>query len=159
MQTPFSTVLSAVATTIAMIATAARSGRPMSNGAAVSKLITNGITISSSGNCTDRNNPNCTSLEGVLSGTIDTIIALKGYSGCGSLVITGGTETGHDNCPDKTHWNGYKLDVRHAPCLDNYICRTSTSTCVRSDGFPCWTIGGVDGLYCDEGSHWDIVFR
>ncbi|KAF9318220.1 hypothetical protein BG003_011614 [Podila horticola] len=113
----------------------------------------------SSGGCTDRNNPNCTSLEGVLSGTVDTVIAFKGYSGCSSLVITGGIETGHGNGPGKTHWNGYKLDVRHSSCLDNYIHNSFAVAFVRSDGARCWKAGGSGNLYCDEGSHWDIIFN
>ncbi|KAG0091303.1 hypothetical protein BGZ92_001037, partial [Podila epicladia] len=108
----FSTIFSTVAA-MAMIVSAAGSGTPMTHAAAVAKLNANGITISSSGGCTDRNNPNCTSLQGVLSGTVDTVIALKGYSKCPSLVITGGTETGHGTGSGKTHWNGYKLDLRH----------------------------------------------
>jgi hypothetical protein len=39
-------------------------------------------------------NPKCTSYEGILSGTVDSVITLKKASGC-DLVITGGTEVGH----------------------------------------------------------------
>ncbi|KAF9291194.1 hypothetical protein BGZ74_000402 [Mortierella antarctica] len=131
----------------------------MSHAAAVAKLNANGITIASSGGCTDRNNPNCTSLQGVLSGTVDTVIALKGYSGCSSLVITGGTETGHGTGSGKTHWNGYKLDLRHVACLDNYIHNSFAFAFVRSDGARCWKAASSGNLYCDEGNHWDIVFN
>ncbi|KAF9283899.1 hypothetical protein BGZ68_005049 [Mortierella alpina] len=142
-----------------MIACTEGSGTPMSHSAAVAKLNANGITISSSGNCVDRNNPNCTSLQGVLSGTVDTVIALKGYSGCPSLVITGGTETGHGNGAGKTHWNGYKLDLRHVACLDTYIRNNFGSPFTRGDGAKCRIAGSSGNIYCDEGSHWDIVFN
>ncbi|KFH62138.1 hypothetical protein MVEG_11777 [Podila verticillata NRRL 6337] len=158
MHITFSTIFSAAAA-MATIACAAGSGSPMSHGAAVAKLNANDITIASSGGCTDRNNPKCTSLEGVLSGTVDTVISLKGDSGCSSLVITGGTETGHGDDFDKTHWKGYKLDVRHVPCLDNYIHNAFEFAFVRSDGACCWKAGDSGNLYCDEGSHWDVVFN
>ncbi|KAF9327153.1 hypothetical protein BG006_009487 [Podila minutissima] len=158
MHPSFSTIFSAIAA-VAMIASAAASGSPMSHAAAVAKLNANGITISSSGGCTDRNKPNCTSLQGVLSGTVDTVIALKGYSGCSSLAITGGTETGHGTGSGKTHWNGYKLDLRHVACLDNYIHNNFAYAFVRSDGARCWKAASSGNLYCDEGNHWDIVFN
>lgn len=126
----------------------AASGSPMSHAAAVAKLNANGITITSSGNCTDRNNPNCTSLEGVLSGTVDGVIKLKGYSRCASVVITGGTETGHQAGPGKTHGNGYKLDLRHQPCLDNYIQNTFGSPFTRADGAKCRVAGSSGDIYC-----------
>lgn len=61
------------------------------------KLEAAGISIYSSGGCSDQNNPHCTSLQGIHSECIDGpygIIAFKRNSGC-SITITGGTEVGH----------------------------------------------------------------
>ncbi|KAG0040059.1 hypothetical protein BGZ82_005530 [Podila clonocystis] len=79
----------------------------------------NSITFTSTGGCADRNNPNCTSLEGVFSGTVGTAITFKGYNGCSSLVITGSTETRHGSVSGKPRWNGYKINLSHMLYLDN----------------------------------------
>jgi len=49
-----------------------------------------GMSISSSGGCSDRNNPTCTSLEQVNCRTISEIINYKTASGC-AITITGST--------------------------------------------------------------------
>jgi hypothetical protein len=59
-----------------------------SHSEAVSKISAAGIGIYSSGNCSDRGNRRCTSLEQVKCRTIDGIVALKISSRC-SIVITG----------------------------------------------------------------------
>jgi hypothetical protein len=105
----------------------------MSHADAAAKLRANGISISSTGNCSDKNNPNCTSLEGVLTGTIDNAVILKGACGC-ELVVTGGTETGHGTGPGKTHGNGYKLDYRKTSGLNSYILNHFAYAGVRGDG-------------------------
>lgn len=87
---------------------------------ATSMLRSSGITWSSSGNCSDRNNPTCTSFEQVNLATIQGAQTLKSASGC-ALNITGGTETGHAS-GTYSHWNGYKLDYAlGSGCLGNYI--------------------------------------
>ena len=62
------------------------------------RLLTNaGIAVVSSGNCSNQNQANCTSLQGIHSDCIDGpygIIAFKRNSGC-SITVTGGTEVGH----------------------------------------------------------------
>lgn len=61
-----------------------------------------GIGVSSSGNCNDQNQKNCTSLNGIHSECIDGpygIIAFKSASGCDAITITGGTEVGHKPGP------------------------------------------------------------
>lgn len=128
----------------------------MSDGAARSKLRGAGISVSSSGNCSDRNNPNCTSLEAVLSGTIDNAITLKGACKC-TLIVTGGTETGHGGKgPGKSHWNGYKLDFGKNTQLNNYIKNTFTYIGKRGDGYPMWK-SGAGNIYCVSliGNHVD----
>ncbi|KAG2002292.1 hypothetical protein CC2G_004493 [Coprinopsis cinerea AmutBmut pab1-1] len=104
-----------------------------------------------------RNNPRCTSYQGILSGTVDGVITLKNAAGVSSLVITGGTETGHATGGTYTHGNGYKVDVRHSTQLDNYIKTAFTKIANRGDGYPQWRAASGN-IYCDEGSHWDITY-
>jgi len=93
-----------------------------------------------------RNNPTCTSYEGILSGTVDGVITLKNASGASSLVITGGTEVGHAS-GTYSHYNGYKVDVRHTTTLDNYIHTAFTRIANRSDGYPQWQAASGN-IYC-----------
>ena len=60
------------------------------NAQAVAEVKSVGINIHSSGGCSDRNNPSCTSLDQVRCNTITCIKSLKTSSGC-ALTITGGT--------------------------------------------------------------------
>ena len=87
-------------------------GETLSHGAAKSQLQAAGVTVFSSGNCSDPTKKNCTSLNGVRQSTIDEAIALKIACGC-TVVVTGGTETGHTDDEDGIfdHANGYKIDV------------------------------------------------
>lgn len=78
--------------------------------------LANGISVSSSGNCSNQNNASCTSLEGIPAPVVNRINALRNASGC-NLVITGGTETGH-----KTHGTGRgSVDFREDSCLGNFL--------------------------------------
>jgi len=133
-----------------------RSGVPLTQAQAEARLIPNGITASSTGGCTNKNNPSCTSYDGILSGTVDGVITLKKASGVSSLIITGGTEVGHAS-GTYSHANGYKVDVRHSTSLDNYIHTAFTKIADRADGYPQWQAPSGN-LYCDEGSHWDITY-
>lgn len=133
-----------------------RSGTPLTQAQAEARLIPNGITASSSGGCTTKSNPTCTSYSGILSGTVDGVITLKKASGVSSLVITGGTEVGHAS-GTYSHGNGYKVDVRHSTTLDNYIHSAFTKIANRGDGYPQWRAASGN-IYCDEGSHWDITY-
>lgn len=123
----------------------------MSHSAAASKLNGAGIGITSSGGCSDRNQPNCTSLEQVNSATIDGAITLKNASKC-DLTVTGGTETGHAS-GTYSHWNGYKLDFHMTSCLTNYVKNTFTSI-----GGNKWQ-SGSGNIYFDESNHWDVTFH
>ncbi|KAF9456051.1 hypothetical protein BDZ94DRAFT_469989 [Collybia nuda] len=132
------------------------SGTPLTQAQAEARLIPNGITASSTGGCTDRTVSTCTSYQGILSGTVDGVITLKSASGSSSLVITGGTEVGHAS-GQFSHANGFKVDVRHATVVDNYIHNTFTRIANRADGFPQWEAASGN-IYCDEGTHWDITY-
>lgn len=142
---------------------ASASGTPLAQAQAEARLIPNGITATSPGRCTDKNNPSCVSYEGILSGTVDGVINLKRASGVASLIVVGGTEVGHGKDGEYSHANGYKIDLQPSPALDSYIKRTFQYVGLRGDGFPMWKSASGD-LYCDEASHsgipthWDIVY-
>ena len=136
-------------------ATADASGAKMTQSAAAKKLRAAHVTWSSSGGCTTRSNPHCTSFSGIRSGTVNGVITLKKASGC-AVTITGGTEVGH--APGTySHYNGYKVDVAHNGCVDRYVKRSFTYIGHRGDGYPQWRAASGN-LYCDEGSHWDITY-
>lgn len=117
---------------------------------ATSMLRSSGITWSSSGNCSDRNNPTCTSFSQVNLATIRGAQTLKSASGC-TLNITGGTETGHAS-GTYSHWNGYKLDYSLGTCVGNYI-RSHFSYI----GGNKWQ-SGSGNIYFLESNHWDVTY-
>jgi hypothetical protein len=114
-----------------------------------------GITWSSSGGCTNRNNSTCTSFEQINDSTVYGARTLKTSSGC-AVNITGGTETGHAS-GTYSHWNGYKIDISKYTCIGNYIHNNFTRIADRADGYPQWR-SGAGNIYADEGSHWDITY-
>ncbi|KAK2594374.1 hypothetical protein QQS21_007934 [Conoideocrella luteorostrata] len=144
------------AITTAVLAASAANAAKLSQAEAEARLKPNGITASSSGGCTNRQNKSCTSYDQINSSTVDGVLTLKRASGCSSLIITGGTEIGHAG-GTYSHYNGYKVDLRHQACLDNYIKNTFTKIADRSDGYPQWRAASGN-LYCDEGNHWDITY-
>jgi hypothetical protein len=127
----------------------------ISHSSATSQLRSAGITWSSSGGCSDRNKPTCTSFDGIRQSTIDGIITFKRISGC-AVNITGGTETGHAS-GTYSHWNGYKVDTSLTTCISNYI--TSHYTYVGYiSGFGDQYRSPSGNLYTKEGSHWDVLY-
>ena len=114
-----------------------------------------GITWSSSGNCTTRSNPSCTSFDQINSGTVDTIITLKHASGC-AINITGGTEVGHAS-GTYSHYNGYKVDISPTTCVSNYITSHYAYYGVRSDGATMYRAASGN-IYARESNHWDITY-
>ncbi len=117
---------------------------------ATSRLRAAGITWSSSGNCSNRNDPTCTSFEQVNLATIQGAETLKSASGC-ALNITGGTETGHAS-GTYSHWNGYKLDYSLGTCVGNYIRSRFTYI-----GGNKWQ-SGSGNIYFLESNHWDVTY-
>jgi hypothetical protein len=144
-----------VAATVAMALPASASGVKMSQSEAAGSLSAVGITWSSSGGCTTRSNPHCTSFEQINSGTVNGVRTLKTASGC-AVNITGGTEVGHAS-GTYSHYNGYKVDVGHNGCLDGYVLSAFTRIADRGDGYPQWR-SAAGNVYCDEVSHWDITY-
>ena len=114
-----------------------------------------GITWSSSGGCTDRNNPTCTSFDGLRQATVDGGVTLRNASGC-ALNITGGTEVGHAG-GEYSHGNGYKLDFTRSTCLTSWVHSTYTYIGLRGDGAPMYQAASGN-IYADEGNHWDVTY-
>ncbi|MBB1252469.1 hypothetical protein H3146_03645 [Streptomyces sp. OF3] len=109
-----------------------------------------GITWSSSGNCSDRNRPTCTSFEQIREDTVKGAITLKRASGC-ALNVTGGTETGHAS-GTYSHWNGYKLDYSLSTCVQNYVNANFSYI-----GGNKWR-SGSGNVYYRESNHWDVTY-
>ncbi|MGH3881666.1 MAG: hypothetical protein ACRDSK_31975 [Actinophytocola sp.] len=125
-------------------------GKEISHKAAAAKLRNANIGWVSSGGCSNRNNPTCTSFTDIKSGTINGVITFKKSSKC-KITVTGGTETGH--APGKySHWNGYKIDISRTSCATNYIKRNFSYI-----GGAKWR-SSAGNVYFDEGDHWDITY-
>ncbi len=126
--TPISTTAAPAATTpgAGTPAPGPGTGGPTSTGlythAEAMAALAAGISVSSTGNCSNPNNSSCTSLEGIPVSVINRVNTLRTASGC-SLVITGGTETGH-----KTHGAGRgSVDFREDSCLGNFLRNNVTN--------------------------------
>ncbi|MEU2135081.1 GH25 family lysozyme [Streptomyces sp. NPDC018352] len=108
-----------------------------------------------------------TSLAGVRARTIQGVIALKKASGGCTIVITGGTESGHSTRGNHSHANGYKLDLRtrdEGRRVTNWIKTTQRKGAPRGTNAR-WhgTLAGISAEYVYEiprsgGVHWDITF-
>ncbi|MFJ4711939.1 hypothetical protein [Streptomyces sp. NPDC088785] len=122
---------------------------------ATSMFSSSGITWSSSGGCSNRNNSTCTSFDQLNLATAQGAQTLRSASGC-ALNITGGTETGHAS-GTYSHWNGYKLDFGKSTCLTNYIKNNFAYIGLRGDGAPQYKAGSGN-IYADEGNHWDVTY-
>ncbi|MFJ8577167.1 hypothetical protein [Micromonospora sp. NPDC093277] len=143
---------------IAAVVTALGFGTPafaVTHASATTQLRNAGISWVSSGNCSDRNTPTCTSFEGIRQATIDGIITFKRASGC-AITITGGTETGHSS-GTYSHWNGYKVDIAKTACVNNWINSAYTYVGYISGWGYQWRAPSGN-LYTDEGNHWDILY-
>ncbi|GIG92604.1 hypothetical protein [Plantactinospora endophytica] len=127
----------------------------ISHSDAASQLRAAGVPWTSSGGCSDRNNPTCTSFEGIRQATITGIITFKRASGC-AITITAGTETGHAS-GTYSHWNGYKVDFGLNTCAQNYISAAYTYVGYISGwGYQYRAPSG--NLYTREGNHWDVLY-
>jgi len=145
---------------VVISALACASAQKYTHAQALAKIRAVGITISSSGGCSDRNVPTCTSLEQVRTNSIDTnsggITTLKTASGC-AINVTGGTEVGHAS-GTYSHWNGYKIDISISTCINNYITGSFKFIGNRpGDGAPQYQ-SAAGNIYAKEGNHWDITY-
>jgi hypothetical protein len=123
---------------------------------ALSSLRLNGISRRSTGHCSNRYRPGCTSLEGIRRGSIAGLLAFKRRSHC-RIIVSGGTERGHAH-GRFSHWNGYKIDVLPNRCVDRYITRRFRHVGTRGDGAALYR-SRSGGVYANEGSHWDLLYR
>jgi hypothetical protein len=121
-----------------------------------SSLRLNGIRWRSSGHCSNRYRPSCTSLQGIRRGSIAGLIAFKQRSRC-RIIVSGGTERGHAR-GRFSHWNGYKIDVLPSRCVDRFITKRFRPVGTRGDGAALYR-SRSGGIYADEGSHWDLLYR
>lgn len=124
--------------------------------AAETRLNENGITIHSSGNCRDRNDRTCTSVEGIREETIDGLIAFQNAVG-EDLVMTGGTEVGHAG-GEFSHANGYKVDISLDPTVNRHIEDNFEHTGRRADGAELYRDANGN-VFARERNHWDITFH
>ncbi|WP_217198560.1 hypothetical protein [Streptomyces buecherae] len=131
-------------------ATEAHAVTKLSHAQATAMFRDAGITWSSSGGCSDRNQPNCTSFTQLNLSSAQGAQTLKQASRC-ALNITGGTETGHAS-GTYSHWNGYKLDFSLSTCLSNYITGTFASI-----GGSKWK-SASGNIYYRESNHWDVTY-
>ncbi len=138
----------------------AASGTRLSHDEAVDRLDEAGIPWSSSGGCSDRADPECTSFEDIYSGTIDGVIMLQSASGC-ALRVTGGTEAGHLPGP-YSHEAGYKVDIALGDCVGDYI-RSSFVEVVPPPEFGIQAYryyrSPAGNEYTLENDHWDILYH
>jgi hypothetical protein len=123
---------------------------------ALGSLRLNGISLRSTGGCSNRYRPSCTSLEGIRRASIAGLIAFKRRSHC-RITVSGGTERGHAH-GRFSHWNGYKIDVLPNRCVDRFITKRFRHLGVRGDGAALYR-SRSGGVYADEGSHWDLLYR
>ncbi|MDN3354488.1 hypothetical protein [Actinomadura sp. DC4] len=114
-----------------------------------------GLRWISSGHCTRRSNPHCTSLDGLRPSTLDGVLQFREASRCG-LVISGGTERGHSR-GGLSHGAGYKLDVLPSHCVNRYVRHHYQRLHRRGDGAAVYRAPGRS-LFAREPSHWDITF-
>jgi hypothetical protein len=145
----------ATAGIVTLMAGPAQAATFLTHAQATSQLSASGITWSSSGGCSNRNNPTCTSFTSVRQVTISGIRTLRSASGC-AINVTGGTETGHAG-GTYSHWNGYKLDISKYACIGNYITGNFTYIGYVS-GFGHQYRSGAGNIYTNEGNHWDILY-
>ncbi|KAG9121884.1 hypothetical protein FRC07_001971 [Ceratobasidium sp. 392] len=129
--------------------------RPLSQGTAANYIYQCGVGVTSSGGCTDKDKPNCTSLQGIRCGTVNGVCTFKSASGC-ATIITGGTETGHAG-GTYSHANGYKVDIRKSSCVTSYIHKNFKRNGNCPGGYPRYD-SSAGNRYCDEGNHWDVTY-
>jgi len=128
---------------------------PMHHQEAGALLRVAGLRWISSGHCTRRSNPHCTSFDGLQPSTLDGVLRLREASRCG-LVISGGTERGHAG-GHYSHRAGYKLDVLPNHCINRFVRRNYQRIHRRGDGAALYRAPSRS-LFARERSHWDITF-
>ncbi|MER5481526.1 hypothetical protein ABT026_31830 [Streptomyces sp. NPDC002734] len=118
-----------------------------------------GIRVSSSGNCSNVNNPRCTSLQGINRTTVSGLIRFKRISKCSNITVTGGTERGVHAKGPYGHEAGYKIDISRTPCVTGFVNKNFKRAGQRKDGTRLFRSMNKN-VYADERSrnHWDILY-
>ena len=122
-----------------------------------SRLSEAGVSVSSSGGCSDPSISTCTGLEGMRSATANQVVNIaEGCSDC-SVIVTGGTEAGHA-AGDTSHAGGFKVDIDDNAVLDSYLQSKLTPAGRRtgSHGGPRY-IDSCGNEYVRESNHWDVT--
>jgi len=127
----------------------------MTHSEAINFLNANEISVTSTGGCFIRSNPNCISFDKINSRTIDGLINLRRLSNC-PITATAGTEEGHASSPH-SHYNGFKVDIRLDNCINSYITNTFEDIGLRGDGAQQYKSHSGD-IYAKENNHWDILY-
>mgnify|MGYP001579937404 CR=1 FL=1 len=124
-----------------------------SAGEARAMLQQNGININRTNECSGGQTSGCTSTEGIRGITIDALKTIKNECSNCQLTITGGTEGGHAQ-GIYSHSNGYKVDLRFEPALDqNIYAKIGTNIPIINKSYK-----GSDGnIYIKEKDHWDVA--
>lgn len=148
-------VATALAFPVLTATSVAASGVRLSHDEAVARLDEAGIPWSSSGGCSNRADPECTSFGEIYSGTIDGVITLQGASGC-ALRVTGGTEAGHLPGP-YSHGAGYKVDIALGDCVSDYIRSSFVEVPPPEFGIEAYR-SPTGNEYTLENDHWDILY-
>jgi len=103
--------------------------------------------------------PPQTILAGIKQSTLNTVVSLKQAcgSGCGQIVVTGGTEPGHSETGTCNHSSGNKIDLGVTSGLDAFIMKYTYIGVRAGDGAKQYKDpNGI--IYARETSppHWDI---
>jgi hypothetical protein len=115
-----------------------------------------GITWSSVGNCSDREDQACTSFEELNWDTARAAQVLKLRSGC-DINIVGGTERGHPSEP-YSHEEGFRLDYSFNSCLEDFVVDNYRFIENRpDDDVPrYWT--GMGNYFTQMSDHWEGLY-
>ncbi|QRV96281.1 hypothetical protein RhiJN_24299 [Ceratobasidium sp. AG-Ba] len=104
----------------------------------------------SSGGCTDRNNPRCTSYDRIRCSTVQGLLKFRKDSGC-AILINAGTEAGHS--PGMySHANGYKVQFRKNPCISNFISKK-----YKQIDSTHWKSG--KNIYYAANNYWEVEYH
>jgi hypothetical protein len=145
------------ATPLSLLASEASAGpKKLTQAQAAAQLRAAGVTWSSSGGCTNRNNGTCTSFDHINASTVAGVITFKKASRC-PINITGGTEVGH-TAGAFSHANGYKVDINPTPCVTNFIKAHFRHIANRKGDNALQYKSGAGNVYARESNHWDIRY-
>jgi hypothetical protein len=129
----------------------------LSNADAVAKLSAAGVSVSSSGNCSDQNNKSCTSLDGIPQSAIDNIINIKTSCG-GSVTVTGGTEIGHQSHGSGLPVVDLSFNSALAQCIKNNIHSGDTFQISKICTIPSDSQYRYNCTYNETAEHLHVAF-